>query len=251
MEESSRKLSSVVSSYYMVEKKTVELKASMTSGQGANLLTDDVKFFFNLVKKGTLTPIKKSKDKLERTGSRRLQSSHDKENQPNHINRSQNNSRENSEKSRHREYIGGPKMRGTIQDSRTRQGNSQKKDETRTTVTLGSTLNISNSAKRIAYSNAGSRNTRSRKSSGEISKVQTNQKNQGLRGRRALESIDLMSTVQLRNLTNSSQETLYFHHTPKLKSVDKRGAIDSGEAPRRWERLYNLAAEKKEKIRLL
>lgn len=61
MERNSETLRKVVSSYYVVEKKTVELKASLVSTRGSNLLTDDVKFFFNLVKRGTLTPIKASK----------------------------------------------------------------------------------------------------------------------------------------------------------------------------------------------
>lgn len=61
MDENSRKLSSVISSYYQVEKRTAELKASISTSHGAGLLTDDVKFFFNMVKRGTLTPIKSSK----------------------------------------------------------------------------------------------------------------------------------------------------------------------------------------------
>lgn len=90
MERNAQNFDEVVQSYYAVEKRAVELKASQTSSRGSNLLTDDVKFFFNLVKKGTLTPIKNSKSKQRASPSRGLLSSHDKENQPRYVNYSRN-----------------------------------------------------------------------------------------------------------------------------------------------------------------
>jgi hypothetical protein len=45
-----KSLKSVKSSYLLVEKKALELKAEKQNGQ--SLLTDDIKFFFNLVKGG-------------------------------------------------------------------------------------------------------------------------------------------------------------------------------------------------------
>ena len=121
-----------------------------------------------------------------------------------------------------------------------------------TTVTLASSLNRSDSAKRASDSNFFQKNSRSRKSSAELSKGRTNQKNSHPRERGALRTIDLMSTVQIRgNSRRNPSEPKYYHHTHTPKSLERKLATDLAGEPTRWERLYNLAGEKKEKMRQL
>lgn len=85
MDKNDRNLDRVRSSYFMVEKKALELKAEKSTGE--NLLTDDIKFFFNLVKGGGQTPSKRSsKQNNPRRGRKDLSSSYNKENYPSRAN---------------------------------------------------------------------------------------------------------------------------------------------------------------------
>ena len=69
----------VKQSYYTVEKKALEVKAEFCPGN--NLLTDDIKFFFNLVKGGTTTPTKRPSDRNnQQLGSRKASTGSNKEN---------------------------------------------------------------------------------------------------------------------------------------------------------------------------
>lgn len=264
------KFEKIKRSYFNIERKVLEAKTEMNPGN--NLISDDIKFFFNLVKGSNKYTARQSSSRIKRSSSRRHRNSSNKKNDlmGSHQSRESRFSRKSVKPSTGERY------------NMMNQSNKQKSSKRRSMRNSHSNFsryNLSRSRERRSMNNFNNKsplrqrninsskrslvktpsNKRLRKGSksnmsiNSIAKSggKTNQK-ELRKKQKSIKHLDFMNTVDIKGKSACINEANLFNKHGSSKVYNNRKIIQGDQKkPRRWERLYNLAAQKEIKIKKL
>lgn len=264
-ESNARKFEGVKSSYLMVEKKALELKAEKQTG--ASLLTDDIKFFFNLVKGGHSNvkhrSPRKNRNKNNHYGD-------DKENYRlngtiKRKSRATINHKNKERRSRtplRRESLLKGNMNHSQKSGRKYGLKTPVKNSDRAVVSRKSFQRKGFHHHRTSIGNKRSSrhsfvrtpsNKNLRRNSRNLSNASRRRTNEKIfhQEKRGIKHLDFMHTLNRKSESRGRNKFQNFHQNQNHQIYSNKKLLKANRQPKRWERLYNLAAEKQEKLKKL